>query len=76
MIILFLFSCNTPAKKESLEIDLIYWIDMSDSELIAKWGTPQNTYLLDDGGKIIEYVRETEVLIPTEDCVTVSRGPF
>ena len=76
IIILFLFSCTNPATKESYEMGLTNWIYMPVSDLIAEWGPPQNTYPLEDGGKIIEYVKEGQILIPRDDCITIPKGPF
>ena len=76
VLIIWIFSCTTPITKEYHGMGLFYWIDMPASDLIDKWGPPQNTYPLDDGGKIIEYVKESQMLIPPKDCVTIPRGPF
>jgi len=79
IITLFIFpiiSCTNPATKESYERGLSKWKNIPASVLIAEWGLPQNSYPLEDGGKIIEYVRESQILISRYECVTIPRGPF
>ena len=76
LIILPVISCTNPITKESYEKGLSEWKGIPASDLVAECGLPQNSYPLEDGGKIIEYIRESEILLSRNDCVSVPRGPF
>src|SRR5690349_15034374 len=53
----FLVSCG-PSRQErhdELEKSLKSWVGKSETELVAKWGPPSNTYRLSDGSKELTY---------------------
>jgi hypothetical protein len=53
----FLVSCG-PSRQErndELEKYLKSWVGKSETELVAKWGPPSNTYRLTDGSKELTY---------------------
>ena len=76
LLTLPVISCTNPVTKASFEKGLSEWKDIPVSDLFAEWGSPQKSYPLEDGGEIIEYIRECEIILPRDDCVPVPRGPF
>jgi hypothetical protein len=55
-------ACATAANYERM---LNSWIGASESEIVAKWGPPQATYNLADGGKVVTYIKsDSTVTIP------------
>ena len=58
MAFLLLGSCGPSLQERHDEIEksMKSWVGKSETELVAKWGPPSNTYKLPDGGKELTYV--------------------
>lgn len=55
---LVLNSCGPSLEDQRREIEtsMKSWIGKSETELVAKWGPPSNTYKLPDGSRELTYV--------------------
>lgn len=69
-------SCTSLTTKKSYEKGLAKWTNIPVSDLIAEWGPPQNIYPLEDGGKVIEYMKETEIINDCDKTLHVPSLPF
>lgn len=71
-------ACATTANYERM---LNSWIGAPEWEIVAKWGAPQATYPLADGGKVVTYIKsDNTVTIPgvttTRAVTTYQSGSF
>jgi hypothetical protein len=48
-------ACASPPPSGSYPEELSRWQGGSEADLISSWGMPQETHVLADGGRIIEY---------------------
>jgi hypothetical protein len=57
-VAVFFNSCGPSLQKQRDEIEkgLKSWVGKSETELVAKWGPPSNTYKLPDGSRELTYV--------------------
>ncbi len=61
LVCVFFAGCTGPSKLNS--VDMESWIGADKSELVKKWGTPNEIYPDSDGGEIYSYIQENEVLV-------------
>jgi|GEM_PF-386708 len=55
-LVVFLTSCATTKNYENI---LATWIGLNGDDLVASWGPPQNNYTRSDGGKVLEYTKQS-----------------
>jgi hypothetical protein len=57
VLALILNSCgpSEEERREEIEKGMKSWVGKSETELVAKWGPPTNTYRLQDGGRELTY---------------------
>ena len=58
VLVMFLFACAT---SEKYDRKLAGWVGKTESSLVAKWGRPSATRILDNGDKIITYTKANNV---------------
>jgi hypothetical protein len=56
-----LSSCATTAGYEAM---LNTWVGDSEDNLVSKWGPPQSSYPLSNGGRVLQYGRSGNIVIP------------
>ena len=75
VLVMFLFACAT---SEKYDRKLAGWVGKTESSLVAKWGRPSATRILDNGDKIITYTKANNVYVPSEYYIynTTDFGPY
>jgi hypothetical protein len=70
-----LYGCATTSGYEAV---LQSWIGDSTDHLVSVWGPPQEQYALNGGGKLLQYTRSGQVVLPGvttyQPVTTVSNG--
>ncbi len=61
LLLLWLTGCATTAGYEAV---LQSWVGDTTDHLIAVWGLPEQQYPLDGGGRVLQYSRSGEIVIP------------
>jgi hypothetical protein len=61
LVLLLLAGCATTAGYEAV---LQTWLGDSTDHLVAVWGIPQQQYPLDGGGKVLQYERSGNIVLP------------
>jgi hypothetical protein len=56
-----LSGCATTAGYEAM---LSTWVGDSEDNLVSKWGPPQSSYPLSNGGRVLQYGRSGNIVIP------------
>jgi hypothetical protein len=73
--LLWLTGCATTSGYEAV---LQTWVGDTTDHLVSVWGIPQQQYPLDGGGKVLQYVRTGQVVIPGmttyQPVTTVTNG--
>ncbi len=71
VLAMFLFACAT---SEKYDRKLAGWVGKTESSLVAKWGRPSATRILDNGDKIITYTKANNVYVPSEYYIYNTTG--
>ena len=71
VLVMFLFACAT---SEKYDRKLAGWVGKTESSLVAKWGRPSATRILDNGDKIITYTKANNVYVPSEYYIYNTTG--
>lgn len=61
MTTLLVSGCTTTANYEAA---LQHWVGRPLDDLVLTWGPPQGSYTLQDGRKVIEYLRQSVIYSP------------
>ena len=71
VLVMFLFACAT---SEKYDRKLAGWVGKTESSLVAKWGRPSATRILDNGDKIITYTKANNVYVPSDYYIYNTTG--
>ncbi len=63
LLVLFCVGLAGCATTKGYEAVLNSWVGNNESSLISSWGSPQNSYVMANGQRVIEYVRGRNVQI-------------